>query len=225
MFKNFNSLILLSLSLLICINFSESTIGVDISLFECDSISKNDWDCLISNGFTFAIIEAWNGGYQLTPEIARCVSDAWTAGMHHVDVYVFMCPNCVGNNPPAQAVNTILKSLAQQNVTYGMLWFDVEQCSGCWNDYASNVAFLQQAVNAAVQAGANVGIYSSEYEWSETVGDSTAFKQYPLWYAHWDQNKNFNDAWAYTFGGWTKPAIKQYDDKAPCVSADSNYYP
>jgi len=30
---------------------------------------------------------------------------------------------------------------------YGMLWFDVEQCSGCWNDADSNADFLAGAVN------------------------------------------------------------------------------
>jgi hypothetical protein len=37
---------------------------------------------------------------------------------------------------------------------FGQLWFDIEQCSGCWNDAASNVAFIQRAVNKAVSMGA-----------------------------------------------------------------------
>ena len=52
--------------------------------------------------------------------------------MAHVDVYAFMCPNCRGNNPGSEAVDRIVQGL--QGITYGQLWFDIEQCDGCWND-------------------------------------------------------------------------------------------
>lgn len=43
-------------------------------------------------------------------------------------------------------------------------------------------------------------------------------------YAHYDGNPSFSDTWAYSFGGWTSPAIKQYNDQgAPCISADLNW--
>lgn len=29
----------------------------------CNSIQPSDWDCLINHGYTFAIIEAWDGGF------------------------------------------------------------------------------------------------------------------------------------------------------------------
>lgn len=51
-----------------------------------------------------------------------------------------------------------------------MLWFDIEQCSGCWADDATNVAFIHAAVAQAQSMGVKVGIYSSDYEWSVTVG-------------------------------------------------------
>lgn len=99
------------------------------------------------------------------------------------DVYAFLCPNCGGNNPPSSAIQTIYNNLRAQGVNYGMLWFDIEQCDGCWNDFNSNIAFIQAAVNESVRLGMRIGLYSSEYEWTQTVGSScTAFKNYPLWY-------------------------------------------
>lgn len=59
-----------------------------------------------------------------------CSNEAWAAGMAHVDVYVFMCPNCDGNNPPDQIMNNIVNQLTSDGVKYGMLWMDVEQCDG-----------------------------------------------------------------------------------------------
>eukprot|EP00027_Filamoeba_sp_ATCC50430_P006162 CAMPEP_0168561690 /NCGR_PEP_ID=MMETSP0413-20121227/11730_1 /TAXON_ID=136452 /ORGANISM="Filamoeba nolandi, Strain NC-AS-23-1" /LENGTH=210 /DNA_ID=CAMNT_0008593079 /DNA_START=78 /DNA_END=710 /DNA_ORIENTATION=+ len=197
-----------------------------MSLQTCESVSSSVWTCLKNNGFSFAIIEAWNGGYQYDKNIANCVSQAWAAGMAHVDVYAFMCPYCTGNNPPSTAVTTLVNNLKSQGVQYGMLWFDIEQCDGCWGSFDTNINFLEEAVNTAVSLGVKVGIYTSEYEWGVTVGSScTAFKSYPLWYADWDDVPAFDDAWAWEFGGWTTPAIKQYYDQGPCANVDVDYYP
>jgi len=201
------------------------TSGVDTSMANCGNMNLGTWQCLVNNGYHFAIVQTWDGGYQMNPNIASCVGDAWRAGMQHVDVYAFMCPNCAGNNPPSSAVATIHQSLANQGVRFGMLWFDVEQCDGCWNDIASNCQFLVNAVHAAESFGFNVGIYSSIYEWQQTVGTCAYFTNHGLWYAHYDGQPNFGDAWAYQFGGWTKPAMKQYDDSGPCTTVDVNWYP
>jgi hypothetical protein len=47
---------------------------------------------------------------------------------------------------------------------------------------------------------------------------------FPLWYPHYDNNPSYSD-W-YSFGGWSKPAIKQYvgDTSACSASVDLNYY-
>ena len=55
--------------------------------------------------------------------------------------------------------------------------------------------------------------------------DPTGLQQYPLWYANWDGAKSFSDF--EPFGGWTKPAIKQYADKgdSDCnVPVDLDWY-
>jgi len=190
----------------------------------CGNTSLADWQCLVSSGYNFAIIQTFQGGYQYNNMIADCVNWAWSAGMSHVDVYVFMCPNCVGNNPPANVVSAIVNNLKSAGVQYGMLWFDIEQCDGCWFDPTTNFNFIQQAVQQAASMGVNVGIYSSDYEWNATVGGSTGLQNYPLWYADWDGQENFNDQ-GYLFGGWSAPAIKQFADSGPCVNVDLNWYP
>ncbi|ELR23388.1 Lysozyme, putative [Acanthamoeba castellanii str. Neff] len=213
---------------------AEAAKGLDVSLQDCASITPAQWRCLREQeGFSFAIIEAWNGGFQLNQKLAYCVSNAWAAGFAHVDIvhyYAFLCPNCGGNNPPANAVSAIDNYLKSNNVQYGQLWFDIEQCTGCWNDDASNFAFIKQAVASAQRLGMSVGIYSSDYEWGATVGASTrGFPGLPLWYAHYDNMPSFNDAWAYSFGGWTRPAIKQYYDRdsGACgvTNIDLDWYP
>jgi len=200
--------------------------GIDISRDTCNSIggSGSVWSCLISNGISFAVVEAWNGGFGYGSNTAACVSGAWNAGFAHVDVYAFMCNQC--NNDPKQSISTLVQDLQADSVQFGTLWMDVEQCSGCWSDTASSCNFVEEAVAQAQSMGITVGVYSSSYEWGATVGSScTSLSNLPLWYAHYDGQANFNDAWAYQFGGWTSPSMKQYADSGPCTSVDVSWYP
>lgn len=68
------------------------------------------------------------------------------------------------------------------------------------------------------------GIYTSSSQWSPIAGGSTALSKYPLWYPHYDSSPSFSDF--KSFGGWTKPAIKQYVGDASFCSAgwDKNFY-
>ncbi len=62
--------------------------------------------------------------------------------------------------------------------------------------------------NQGKARGVNLGVYTSKSQWTPITGSSTKMAGYPLWYAHYDNNPSFSDFSA--FGGWTKPAIKQY---------------
>ncbi|KAJ3447335.1 lysozyme protein [Anaeramoeba flamelloides] len=205
---------------------TESTLGLDISTTDCGEITLDQWKCHVNEGKEFAIVEAFRGGYQIGEHLVECVANAWKAGMKHVDVYVFMCPNCRGNNPPETAVKTIVNYLSEHNVKYGMMWFDIELCTGCWNSASENAQWIKRAVDQAKSMGVNVGIYSSHYEWGATVGSYEGFKDLPQWYAHYDNNPSFSDSWAYQYGGWTKPSIKQYNDHSTnCyTNVDVDYY-
>ncbi len=72
--------------------------------------------------------------------------------------------------------------------------------------------------------GVSVGIYSSEYEWGQMdiCGD---FSEYPLWYADYDGQANFDDFTP--FGGWKAPYSKQFvGDQTLCgASVDGDWIP
>ena len=80
-------------------------------------------------------------------------------------------------------------------------------------------------VYVCVQREKTTGVYASESQWSEIMGlGYTGGSRHQLWYAHYDGNPSFSDF--RSFGGWTKPAIKQYEgDKSLCgVDVDYDYY-
>lgn len=97
------------------------------------------------------------------------------------------------------------------------------------SDIHDNCAFLDALVNAFKNSGKLVGIYSSLYQWESIFGNRANcpfFTGLPLWYAHYDNDPSFNDYAKYSFGGWSKPSIKQYvgDTSACGVGIDLNYY-
>lgn len=108
--------------------------------------------------------------------------------------------------------------------TVGMLWIDVEGTQYWSSDPSSNVNFIQEMVDEGNRQGVNLGIYTSNSQWSPIAGGSTQFSMYPLWYPHYDSWASFDDFTS--FGGWTKPSIKQYQGTtSDCgASVDLNYY-
>eukprot|EP01084_Bolivina_argentea_P027494 51105_1 len=119
------------------------------------------------------------------------------------------------------------------DATYGMIWMDIENnpSSGCgWGkDYSSNCEYLQQLLSAVVAKGKKPGVYSSLGEWEQVMGSKggcTAVKNYPLWYAHYDGNPSFSDWSSMQFGGWSSPAMKQFQGTTTKCSTgvDLNWY-
>ncbi len=49
----------------------DARLGVDMSMQECSGMTQGDWGCLVNNGFTFAIIQAFQGGNGVGPDTAR----------------------------------------------------------------------------------------------------------------------------------------------------------
>eukprot|EP00041_Stephanoeca_diplocostata_P034998 m.1216549 g.1216549 ORF g.1216549 m.1216549 type:complete len:270 (+) comp24614_c0_seq4:154-963(+) len=203
------------------------TFGVDMSVGISKTITEAKWSCMHTTGnYQFAIVEGWQGGYGQNTGLASAVKDAWNAGFKDVDVYAFMCPNCHNSAASATQLVNYLKS---NNVRFGMIWLDVEQCSGCWStNLAANCEFVKSLASEYLRLGVKIGVYSSEGEWPQTVGAScTGLNAHPLWYAHYDGVPSFSDG-LYRFGGWTKPAIKQFADSAgnSCgISVDRSWYP
>jgi len=218
-----NMKLLISVCLLALVCPSLATLGLDVSAGICQSMSQSTWNCLAGT-YGFAVIQTFEGGFGFNSAIGTCVSEAHAAGIQYVDVYIFMCPNCKGNTPASSAVTGIINSL--NGVAFGMVWFDIEQCEGCWNDAESNADFIGEAVNTAVSmlGGSRIGIYSNAYEWGQVVGGWEGVSSFPLWYADYDGEQNYNDF--SPFGGWTQPNIKQYaGDEGECgVDIDENWY-
>jgi len=216
---------ILVLSLAIACAFA--TQGVDISAFQ-GAPAQSVFNCFKNNGNEFAIIQIWQGGYGINKNFVGNWQKAKAAGIRYVDAYAFFCNNCAGNTP-ANICSSIRNNLPAG--FDGMVWLDIEPCNGCWTGTAQQRMVFTQSVAATCLAhGLKLGVYSSWGSWGNVFGsasyDGGALKALPLWYAHYDGIANFNDYAGLKFGGWSKPAIKQFRGDVPyCgTTVDFNFY-
>jgi len=230
------SLLLNAVCALLFVSATLATYGVDVS----QRTYTSNFQCLKSNGYSFAIVRVYQSNGQCDGNGPYTINDAWSGGMSHVDGYIFPCYSC--GNPSGQIDATISCLQAHKlsfmpraereayngtepiGATYGMLWLDIEGTQYWSSSTSNNVNFVSSMVNQAAARGVHLGIYSSASQWNPIMGGSTKFSYLPIWYAHYDNNPSFSDF--SSFGGWTKPAIKQYaGDATVCSSGvDKNYY-
>ena len=198
---------------------THATVGGDVSEY----YGTSSFQCLKNNGWSFVIVRSYKSYGAIDTNAPKTLAAAKAAGITYRDVYHFPC---MGKISAAQQIADNHRQVAGQ---YGMMWVDVETnpSSGCGfsGNHDANCNFIRDLLQAGSSLGIKMGVYSSKYMWNSIAGSGcTAGSRYPLWYPHYDGSRSFSD-WS-AFGGWTKPAIKQYNDKVGIcgVSADANWY-
>ena len=201
---------------------SDCVLGVDVSQL----FSTSTYQCMKNAGYSFAIIRGYRSYGALDPEAKQGLTNAKSAGLI-TDIYMFPCRGKSATSQVDDMIANIPGNL------YGMVWVDVETnpSSGCsWNSYSgdSNCQYLMDIMSRIKAKGKNAGIYASSYMWQTIFKSRTACAEaakYQLWYAHYDGQTTFSDF--SSFGGWSKPNIKQYQGDVTLCGAgvDKNYYP
>jgi len=210
-----------------------ATTGVDVSALT----SASSWSCVKGYGYSFAIPRVYKSTGAVDSNGPTNINSAWSAGMAHVDGYIFPCYSCgnaagqmdatinyLAQHVSVEGLDGFKSSNATVGATVGMLWIDVEGTQYWSSSTTNNINFITAMAAQGKARGVSIGVYTSSSQWTPITGGSTAMKSYPLWYAHYDSNPSFSDFSA--FGGWTKPAIKQYSgDQSFCSAGwDKNFY-
>ena len=206
----------------LCLTSVLATKGVDYSTPQ--SVSTHQ--CWKNNGMSFAIPRAYKSYGAFDSNAIQNVANAHAAGIPYVDIYMFPCR---GKSASAQ-VSELVSGMG--GAQYGMIWLDIETnpSSGCsWSSFsaASNCQFVNDLVSAVKAHGKTPGIYSNYYMWESIMGGAGncgGHQGIPLWYAHYDNVASFSDF--RSFGGWTKPNMKQYvGDTTLCgAGVDLTFY-
>jgi GH25 family lysozyme M1 (1,4-beta-N-acetylmuramidase) len=184
--------------------------GVDISSW----IGEDTWQCIIQNGYSFGVAREFQETCQVDPNGVHTVANAWASGISHMDVYLFPSYGC-GTSAAGQ-VDATISSMG--TIPFGMIWIDIEDGGqgAAQDNYNWMMAALAE-IDSQLGSG-RAGIYSSEYEWGQVMGGLSGPTNYPLWYADYDGNPNFNGFNG--FGGWTTPNVKQFAGDSTVCGAD-----
>jgi len=183
--------------------------------------SQGAFSCLRSNGFDFAIVRGYESVGASDPNSPASVANAWAAGLAHVDVYFFPALHHIGAAASVQQFHTFAQS---HRMRFGMIWFDIEGSEYWSSNCATNVDYLATLIATANSLGYHSGIYASSAQWP-IMCNTDRFAGLPLWWAHYEGGPTFGDFTP--FGGWRKPAIKQFAGSTSLCGAgiDKNWYP
>jgi len=199
--------------------------GFDVSSL----VSTDEVTCMKNAGYDAIIVRAWQSNGVNDPNVKTTLANAAAAGIAHQDVYMFPCPTCSAS--ASSQFNSMVSNL--DGSVYGNIWFDIEEdyAGQYWStSYATNKAFYADLVSACSSgsAGKTCGVYSNYNNWVTIFGSSTyqasGGSSLPMWYADYDGELNFDDY--EEFGGWSTPAMKQYNgDVSYCsINMDQDYY-
>eukprot|EP00762_Andalucia_godoyi_P003068 ANDGO_01139.mRNA.1 putative GH family 25 lysozyme 2 len=197
-------------SFLALVALSTASVGIDMSQEICATMTIDTWRCLQSEGYSFAIIEGFQGGNHVNQHLAQCVSDARSAGFAYVDTYIWSAPNCGSGSGSADA-NELMDYINANGVDVGTVWIDIESADGCMSDTGTNVNFYKDMTQTFLNVGWKTGVYSSPGEWGMTMGDADIASSLPLWGATYSYRCDFSDV--RLFGGWGSIAMMQYSDQ------------
>jgi len=203
--------------------------GVDVSAL----VSVTQWKCLAKSNpvVTHAIVRAFRSTGSSDPSAVQSLKNAQAAGYDKSNLGVYIFPRPLSSAGVIQDGGAQIKAMMNNLINNGAgdlftsIWIDVEGGDLYWSrTVANNVKFIEQMLTAAktYQPKYQLGIYTSASQWSPIVGSYTGGKDYPLWYASYNNQLNFNDFKA--FAGWTVPTLHQYaGDKTVCgVGLDQN---
>ncbi|CAL6103520.1 Glycosyl_hydrolase family 25 protein [Hexamita inflata] len=117
---------------------------------------------------------------------------------------------------PTEQINAVMKKLLDGNVIDNQtkIWLDAEDTQNYFGYHQENQNFINEMIQVLINIlGADrVGIYTSLNSWSKIVDYSwRGVTSQKLWYVKNDGKQNFYDF--ASFGGWTRPFIKEYSSE------------
>ncbi len=198
--------------------------GIDISSWT-DQATYSNFLELRQNGWEFVIVQAWGsipqGGRGQNPYAQQQLSNARQAGMKVAAYCVVFFDD---NRSAADQVNLAFEAVGAEKQYLSFMAIDVERHLG-WDDgdgtpeerRVRRIQRIREAVEAVEREGVRAVIYTGYWGWDAITGNSTAFANYPLWQARFDNLDNLdydivngNTVPFIGFGGWTSRVGKQY---------------
>jgi len=178
-----------------------TTYGFDIS----QRLSLDGAHCMKDINMTFAIVRGYQSTGHVDPNAKASIDALHDAGVRYINTYMFPCPTC------GISASTQVSQLKDAGLRVSQVWLDIEGPQYWHSSQTENRNFLTELYHAAKSEFGNVGIYSSESQWSPIFGRDWELDSHaPLWFADYNGEPSCDDF--ISFGGWRHPAMKQFSD-------------
>ena len=89
------------------------------------------------------------------------------------------------------------------------VWADEEDTTAKVMPLKRRIDAVAATLTAIEAAGFDTGVYTGAWFWTGYMGNTPAFRSYPLWDALYDGDPNLASDFT-PYGGWTQRTIKQY---------------
>lgn len=184
--------------------------------FDCSNYSgtvkQEQADCIHGDGYTLAVCGTYD------PVITRQQLGVFKNAGFKLQAYVYL----EFQHPIVPQVDAALQACSPFPIEY--LWLD------CEDPYAEQLTEAQTLEDISVAAARCIGrVYSGIYTrlgwWERQTGNSSAFKGFLLWDAHY-RTPPVPHLLPAGYGGWTLPWMQQYQANQPLcgVNVDLDVY-
>lgn len=192
--------------------------GIDVARFQHST--PIDWAQVAGSGIRFVGVKASEGDYYENPYLAGDLDGARDAGMYAFS-YHYGTPNDSSGLMQADYFLDRARYVRDGRTLYPVLDMEAnpyDTANDCYDKTSAElVAWIREFMTEVRRrTGVSGMIYTTPAFWSECVGGSAAFKDYPLWLAHHDTaTPAVPPAWP----GWT---FWQYSDttRVPGITGD-----
>ena len=162
--------------------------------------------------FGFITFECWLERSAWFPTCAQNIANAHSAGFSEKEIGVYMFP--VRADDPSLQASWLVSNLTAVGAVYNTIMIDIEGDDWVTDNrtQADNRAFITALREGLESNGQKIVIYSG-LQWITYFGkDFTSFSDLAVVYAHYDLVPSFYDFYDSPYGGWARPAGKQFWD-------------
>ncbi|UMM35492.1 hypothetical protein L5515_008090 [Caenorhabditis briggsae] len=186
-------------------NAVDFSVPTSPALMTC--LKKAKYQVVFVRGFA----PAGSGSFDMN--VVGSIRNAYNAGL---GIEVYMTPQPSSSYQGYQQLDILYNGLTSNGITVRSVWIQVTSPSNWPRSTTSNINFINSIVSRAKQLGLTVGIYTSQYDWSQITGQwNTLSSDVLLWYwnvlgsgVNGETKATFDDFRA--FGSFKKASAKQY---------------
>jgi probable HAF family extracellular repeat protein len=183
--------------------------GIDISLYTPVPTS-DEWQAMKQMGMSFAIVGGW-GGVSPNTDADDQLAGARLAGLHTAGYSLI---NFRSNTDGRCQIKNALREFGPEAQYLKFLAVDVEEALvpigyDTPTQQQKAVLRIKEAVSEVIRAGIKPLIYTEASPWIKITGNSTEFRNLPLWVHTKDHTPDLPSV---NFGGWRNPIGEQYEE-------------